>query len=87
MIATPIKLEDSSFSDGKTVSDEAAPLTFLIGYGRGTPALVSGLERAGHAVRSFDRFGSARAEIGRTRPDLILVGSEHGDRTSIDNGE
>jgi DNA-binding response OmpR family regulator len=84
MIASPIKLEDTFADRGASRDRDPAPLTFLIGYGRGTPALASGLERSALSVRSFDRPLTARAEIGRAQPDLILVGAEHSDGSSLE---
>jgi two-component system, OmpR family, response regulator ResD len=85
MIATPLKLEERSFADEDALGDdESAPLAFLVAYGRGALALTSGLERARLSARSFDRFLSARTELTRVRPDLILVGAEHADGTALD---
>jgi DNA-binding response OmpR family regulator len=85
MIASPVQLEERSVPDaGSSAENELSPLTFLIGYGRGTPALASGLERAGLSVRSFERPGAARAEIARGQPDLILVGGEANEAASLD---
>jgi DNA-binding response OmpR family regulator len=84
MIATPIKFEEHPFMDASALGNELSPLAFLIGYGRGAPALASGLERAGITVRPFERLLAARAEIERADPDLILVGSEAQERASLD---
>lgn len=68
---------------GGVAADRAAPLTILIGYGRGAPALASGLERQGMAVRSFEESSTALREILRNPPDLILVGDERRDGAGI----
>jgi DNA-binding response OmpR family regulator len=86
MIATPLGrdeglrvLDDAS----SPIEEQPAPLTFVIGYGRGAPALASGLERSGLAVRTFDQPAMARREILRTQPDLILVGDEQKDGSAL----
>jgi DNA-binding response OmpR family regulator len=85
MIATPLKLEERPFPDEDALgSDSPAPLTFLIGYGRGTPALASGLERAGLTVRSYERASLARTDVGRAQPDLVLVGGDPNDASPFD---
>jgi DNA-binding response OmpR family regulator len=84
MIATPLKLEEPTFDDELREEDESAPVVFLVAYGRGTHALTSGLERARITARSFDRILNARTEVARTQPDLILVGGDHGDGSSLD---
>lgn len=84
MIATHVKLEEHAYSNDASAESALAPLTFLIGYGRGSPALASGLERAGLSVRSFERLLNARAEIVRAQPDLILVGGDANERSSLD---
>jgi len=55
---------------------EAGPRlsALLVGYGSGTPALISALERAGIAATTFSSYAMAVAEIERVRPDVVLVG-------------
>lgn len=62
---------------------ELKPLTFLVGYGRGTRALASGLERAGLMVRSFDRFSAALGDVGTVQPELVLVGDAQVEGSSL----
>ena len=84
MIA-PLERDDGvrTLGQGGAAEDGPVPLTIVMGYGRGTSALASGLERHGMAVRSFEEIGPALREIVRDSPDLILIGDERRDGSAV----
>lgn len=62
---------------GPVPSDTAEPgALLLVGYGRGSAALVGALEAEGHQVAVFSRYSSCLREAPRVLPDSILVGCD-----------
>lgn len=85
MIASSIERgrEAGGLDEGPGATEQPVRVAFLVGYGRGGSALAAGLERAGFSVRAFDPDPTARREVGRSQPDLILIADERRDGAAL----